>query len=259
MPRADRYMMAGYNYHLTHRCHNRAFLLRFARDRDAYREWLRVGVKRYKVPVFAYSITCSHVHIVAHVRDRDAVARLMDLAAGATARQYNRRKPRSGAFWEGKYHATAVESGLHLWRCLRYVDLNMVRAGVVGHPSQWRWCGYDEHMGLRQRYRVLDTERLLQFLDGVTTESFREAYAAGIDARLASGDLRRECAWTDGLAVGSRPYVERVARETNRTQLEYASLPDSRGSDGWWVRESPRIAYNAIQGAKTGSKTSQLR
>ena len=43
MPRADRYMMEGYVYHLTHRCHNRAFLLGFARDRDAYREWLRIG------------------------------------------------------------------------------------------------------------------------------------------------------------------------------------------------------------------------
>lgn len=72
-----------------------------------------------------------------------------------TARQYNRRKGRAGAFWEGKYHATAIESGLHLWRCLRYVDLNMVRAGKVEHPSGWRWCGYDELMGMRQRYRIL--------------------------------------------------------------------------------------------------------
>lgn len=254
MPRADRYMMEGYVYHLTHRCHDRAFLLRFARDRDAYRRWLRIGVQRYKVPVFGYSITCNHVHIVAHVQDRTAVGRLMDLAAGATARQYNRRKRRSGALWEGKYHATAVESGLHLWRCLRYVDLNMVRAGAVEHPSQWRWCGYDEHMGLRHRYRILDRERLLQFLDGVAPESFCEAYAAGINERVASGATGRESAWTDGLAVGSRSYVERVAREANRVQLEYTAVPDFRGNDGWWVRESPGITYSPSQGPKTGSK-----
>ena len=80
MPRAERYMLEGYTYHLTHRCHNRAFLLRFAKDREAYREWLRIGVNRYKVPVFAYAITRNHVHLVLHVRDRDAVARLIGAA-----------------------------------------------------------------------------------------------------------------------------------------------------------------------------------
>ena len=41
MPRASDYLIEGYTYHLTHRCHNRKFLLRFARDRNAYREWLQ--------------------------------------------------------------------------------------------------------------------------------------------------------------------------------------------------------------------------
>jgi transposase-like protein len=44
---------------------------------------------------------------------------------------YNRRQSRLGAFWEDRNHATAIESGAHLHRCLVCVDLNMVRAGVV--------------------------------------------------------------------------------------------------------------------------------
>jgi putative transposase len=40
------------------------------------------------------------------------------------------------------------------------IDLNMVRAGVVCHPRDWPWCGYQEIMGLRQRYRILDLEEL---------------------------------------------------------------------------------------------------
>ena len=41
MPRANRYIVSGAAYHLTHRCHDRAFLLKFARHRDRYREILR--------------------------------------------------------------------------------------------------------------------------------------------------------------------------------------------------------------------------
>ena len=33
------------------------------------------------------------------------------------------------AFWEDRYHATAVQDGDHLIRCLVYIDLNMVRTG----------------------------------------------------------------------------------------------------------------------------------
>lgn len=91
-----------------------------------------------------------------------------------------------------------------------------------------------------------------QFLDVVTPESFRQAYAAGISERIVRGDLIRETAWTDGLAVGSKPYVERVARQPNRLQIEYAPLTDSGRSEGWWVREHPRIAYGAFRDPETG-------
>jgi putative transposase len=41
------------------------------------------------------------------------------------------KKHRKGAFWEDRYHATAIESGEHLLRCLVYIDLDMVRVGRV--------------------------------------------------------------------------------------------------------------------------------
>jgi len=57
--------------------------------------------------------------------------------------------------------------------CLSYVDLNMVRAGVVKHPAQWRWCGYDELSGKRSRYRIIDLERLWETLGFNQEEEFR--------------------------------------------------------------------------------------
>jgi REP-associated tyrosine transposase len=60
----------------------------------------------------------------------------MQLIAGRMAQEYNLRKERKGAYWEDRYHATAVETDQHLVRCMVYMDLNMVRAGVVKHPSE---------------------------------------------------------------------------------------------------------------------------
>ena len=65
------------------------------------------------------------------------------MIAGRTAQEYNIRKRRKGAFREDRYHATAVQDDDHLIRCLVYIDLNMVRAGVVKHPSKWLFSGYN--------------------------------------------------------------------------------------------------------------------
>lgn len=74
MPRATRYLQEGFIYHLTHRCHDAQFFLRFSKERNVYREWLRIGVQRYGVPVLGYNVTSNHVHVVAEVQDRYAVA-----------------------------------------------------------------------------------------------------------------------------------------------------------------------------------------
>jgi len=47
-----------------------------------------------------------------------AVSKAMQLIAGRTGQEYNQRKGRKGAFWEDRYHATAIQADDHLIRCL---------------------------------------------------------------------------------------------------------------------------------------------
>ena len=53
------------------------------------------------------------------------------------SQDYNRRLAREGAFWRGRYRPTLVEDGQHLSRCFFTIELSTVRAGAVGHPSEW--------------------------------------------------------------------------------------------------------------------------
>ncbi len=245
MPRASRYLLPGYTYHLTQRCHDRRFLLRFAKDRDAYREWLRAGVNRHGVAVYGYNITCNHVHVVAHVDDVEAVSRMMQLAAGAGGQQYNRRKGTSGAFWEDTYQCTVIENGRHLWNCLLYVELNMVRAGAVTHPAEWRWSGYAELTGQRQRFRILSLERLLESLGGGSLGGLRASLAASLAERLA-GSREREPHWTESLAVGSRGFVSAMeCQYGHRSRFILEQRGTTPDGETWAVRESPE-AYSAV-------------
>jgi putative transposase len=244
MPRASDYLLQGYTYHLTQRCHDRQFLLRFAHDRDVCRAWLREGVKRHRVPVYGFCVTSNHVHILAHVDSLEAVSQFMHLASGSTAKQHNLRKDRSGAMWEHPYQCTIVEDGRHLLNCLTYINLNMVRAGAVAHPREWKWCSHDELLGQRQRYRILNTERLIESLGIGTEQELRQWYTDAVEQRLASRQLQREAHWTDALAVGSREFVGRTTQEYGNRRsfdLEQVSSPDGQG---WAVREAP-AAYGS--------------
>ena len=144
MPRAHRHFIAGHVWHITHRCHRRDFLLKFSRDRSTYLHWLFEAKKRFGLEVLDYVVTSNHIHLMVRDSGSDVIANSMQLIAGRTAQQYNQRKQRKGAFWEDRYHATAIETDDHLQRCLVYIDLNMVRAGVVTHPEQWKHAGFNE-------------------------------------------------------------------------------------------------------------------
>ena len=121
MARAKRHYIPGQIWHITHRCHKREFLLKFAKDRHRWLQWLFESRKRYDLAILDYTVTSNHIHLL--VLDDAGCKTIPDsikLVAGRTAQEFNRRKKRKGAFWEDRYHATAVESGEHLLQCIVY-------------------------------------------------------------------------------------------------------------------------------------------
>ena len=64
MPRANRHFLPGYLWHLTHRCHYKTFLLKFARDRRRYLRWLFEAKQRFGLSVPNYRVTSNHIHLL---------------------------------------------------------------------------------------------------------------------------------------------------------------------------------------------------
>lgn len=279
MPRANRYFLPDHVWHITHRCHKKEFLLKFAKDRANWIKWLFEAKKRYGLEVLNYAVTSNHVHLLVYSDGRrEVIPRSIQLIAGRTAQEYNNRKKRKGAFWEDRYHATAVDTDDHLIRCLIYIDLNMVRAGVVNHPAEWKHGGYHELIDPAQRYRIIARDRLVTLLG--FDENMSTIYEGWIQASLAH-QCTQQSFWTDSIAVGGRAFVERVKellagkvsrrhiRETEDRapysasesprgcrpenagvkQFNVADLPGSR--DSKMLRE-PEAAYNAYFGDKKG-------
>ena len=213
MPRAKRHYAPGYVWHLTHRCHNREYLLKFEKDRARWRGWLFEARKRYGLSVLNYIATSNHIHLLVRDTGASCISKSMQLIAGRVAQEYNRRKSRRGAFWEDRYFATAVATDRHLAMCIVYIDLNMVRAGVVQHPAQWKVSGFNEIQSSRARYRVIDIEALRKLTGSISAGAFRTMHQTWVEDELARGQLARQPEWTESIAVGSKDFRGRFQRQ----------------------------------------------
>ena len=191
MPRANRYFLPGHVWHITHRCHKKEFLLKFSKDRKRWRYWLFEAKKRYGLCVLNFIITSNHIHLLVVDRGRGEIARSMQLIAGRTAQEYNQRKKRKGAFWEDRYHATAVDTEDYLARRMVYIDLNMVRTGVVSYPEDWCWSGYHEIQKPPQRYAVIDIDALLELFGVNRYEQYQQFHQGWIEGALKTEDKQR--------------------------------------------------------------------
>lgn len=176
-------------------------------------------------------VTSNHIHLVVYDDGRRyVISRSMLLVASRTAMDYNIRKKRTGAFWEDNYHATAVESDEHFLECLLYVDLNMVRAGVVSHPKDWPVCGYHEIAGeQKKRYRLIDKTKLMQLLGIFDLSQLQQEYVNRISMKLELNQLKRDKKWTKALAVGSKEFLETYQKKIG-LKLHHKIFNDSKGS-----------------------------
>ncbi len=250
MARAHRHYVAGQTWHLTHRCHRREFLLKFARDRQAWIGWLYEAKKRFGLCVLDYMVTSNHIHLLVYDREgREVIPKSLQLVAGRSGQDYNQRKQRKGAYWEDRYHATAVESGEHLNQCLVYIDLNMVRAGVVAHPEQWSDCGYVEIQHPKLRYGIIDHELLMGLLGVNSQASLQEACRLRVAEALERKLLLRESQWTESIAVGSQGYVEAFQKQLGLRAKGREILPAVGGRQ---LRETE----SSYQGDSNGKKDS---
>ena len=241
MPRARRRAIQGQIWHITQRCHQREFLLGAREDRQRWLYWLREARARFGLCVLNYIVTRNHIHLLVCDGASGEIAPAMQLVAGRTAQAHNKREGRVGAFWQGRYHRTAIQSDHHLVRCMTYIDLNMVRAGAVRHPREWPESGYFEIHAARSRPEIIDIEALCRLTGASDYADLRARLRRWTEHALHTAPREREPAWTESLAVGSADYLRAFGAEA---RLLWRNREIAQAGEVWCLRDSG-AAYSA--------------
>jgi len=113
--------------------------------------------------------------------------------AGRQTRFFNRQELRTGTLWEGRYKSSPIDTESYLLACCRYVELNPVRAGMVGDPAAYPWSSYQRHAGEGERFSWMDIDSCYEGL-GATEAARALKYRDFVYSAIPSGewDLIRE-------------------------------------------------------------------
>jgi len=68
--------------------------------------------------------------------------------AGRQSALVNKLECRTGSLWDGRFKASPIQRDEYMLLCIRYVEMDSVRAGMVAGPRLFCWSSYRERMGL---------------------------------------------------------------------------------------------------------------
>jgi putative transposase len=215
MPRLGRLFLPDQPLHIIQRGNDRQRI--FFRDGDyaLYRRWLGEAAREYGLAVHAYVLMTNHVHLLATPARAESAARTLQSLGRRYVRHVNAAERRTGTLWEGRYRAAAIEGEAHFLACMRYIELNPVRARMAAHPRDYRWSSHAANA--EGAADALLTEHALYRALGATPAERRRDYRALFRAALnpAFVDALRR-ATNGGWPLGSERFKRRLAKALGR-------------------------------------------
>jgi putative transposase len=116
-------------------------------DYGLYLGLLRHWCAKARTSVWAWCLMPNHVHLVLVPASEDGLRAALAPAHRLYTMEVNHRQGWRGHLWQSRFASFPMEEG-HLHACLRYVELNPVRAGLAARPEEWRWSSARAHLGL---------------------------------------------------------------------------------------------------------------
>lgn len=201
--------------HIVQRGNNRAPVFTCAQDRRFYLDCLRDAARTHDVAIHAYVLMTNHVHLLASPRHAQALPRMMQTVGRRYVGRFNFLHRRTGTLWEGRYKAAIVETEAYLFACLRYIELNPVRARMVAAPDRYPWSSHrgnafgDDDPVLTQHPSFLALGRNRDERCDAYRRSFGEPLAEGIVRTIRDAT---QFEW----ALGGPSFRENVEARTGR-------------------------------------------
>ena len=207
MPCRPRIKLADVPQHVVQRGINREPCFFAEEDYHCYLHWLHKSAADWHCAIHAYVLMTNHVHLLVTAEKPDGIAKLMQAIGRRYVQYINHSYHRTGSLWEGRFKSSVVQAEDYLLTCMRYIELNPVRANMANDPAQYRWSSY-RHNGLGQADERIASHPLYLGLGRNKSDrlaAYRTLFRSELDGE-ALADIR--LALSQGQPLGSERFSE---------------------------------------------------
>ena len=212
MPRKPRFFLPDIPVHIVQRGRSREPVFFEEDDYHAYLRWLAEAAARYECAIHAYTLMTNHTHILATPKGKHGISQMMQYVGRCYVPYINHTYGTSGSLWEGRFKASLVHDEQYLLTCMRYIELNPVRAALVKSPAHYRWSSYRANAQGKVNNIITPHPRYAKLAN---TRSGRiEAYKALFKAHLDDEQLIEiRDALQTGTPLGNELFREKIEKK----------------------------------------------
>lgn len=214
MPRKPRFYLPNVPAHVMQRGHNRSAI--FFENED-YLEYLRIlksMAEKYQCLIHAYVLMTNHVHLLVTPFSKNSISHLFQGLGRQYVTYINKTYGLSGSLWEGRHKGNVIDTDVYFLTCMRYIELNPVRANMCVDPGEYRWSSYAANafgepnsiLTPHAEYYHLGKSRI------VRQKTYRGLFKEILDVNIIS-DLRKGV--QSGTPVGYNNFTQEVEQLLN--------------------------------------------
>jgi len=209
MPRKPRFYLPGVPAHVMQRGHNKEPI--FFKDID-YREYLKILKKvadHYQCQIHAYVLMTNHVHLLLTPAKKNSISLMFQSIGRLYVTYINKAYDRSGTLWEGRHKGNIIDTENYFMTCMKYIELNPVRAGMVNEANDYCWSSYAANA--YNKPNAIITKHKLYLSLALTSIERLKCYRALFNHEIKDEylkDIRMSA--QSGTPLGSKQFIKKV-------------------------------------------------
>jgi len=209
MPRHARIVIPDLAHHVTQRGNYRQRVFRKEVDYRQYCRWMNEYAKEYTLNIAAYCLMGNHVHFIAVPRTEDGLARTFNTVHMRYSQYMNRQKKMKGHLWQGRFFSCVLDDA-HLYRAVRYVERNPVRAKMVKEAWEYEWSSARAHVGQGEQSPIMLSQRVEMAKSG---QEWKQYLQEDDEEMVREMRLKTQ----RGLVVGMEDFIKRLEKQLDRS------------------------------------------
>jgi REP element-mobilizing transposase RayT len=262
MPRLGRLDAPGVLHHVMGRGIERRKIFLNDIDRNDFIDRLSALARDRAMEIYAWVLMPNHFHILCKTKNLPLASSLRKILTGYVV-NFNKRHRRYGHLFQNRYKSIVCQEDIYLKELVRYIHLNLLRAGLVKNLKELNrnpWSGHSALVGKVKR-GWQNTEYVLSFFDSFdnSRKNYSRYVKKGIDQgrrpELVGGGLIRSMGGWSAVLASRRRGEREVADQRILGDGDFVKQVISGLDD--LVKKNLRLSGQRIEIKKLAEKVSE--